>query len=673
MKSWIMLVALAFLAPEKSYATSKGKPALDRELYKLIEIEDHRDSDHPYLQDALSGKNPQLTSRALLALGRIGDPASAAAVAPFLQNQHTDIRLQAAFALGLIKNPESLKPLQDALIKETEGRVRAQIYSALGRLQLPDIIPILEKALSQEKNPGAQSGLAMGFCFLFLAADAPSWKVSAEALQILMNQLKSSTPLGVSAAWALARYKGDLASLPEKTLITALTETREPEAKAIALKALARYKTETTRQFLIPLLQQGESHNIGIEAASGLVGQTPTDDMIKALLQTAGRDLPHVRAAALTTLASFTNLDGAAQKTLQDMTKTQPSPWLQGKAYLALVPQLPQEQRLAVIQEGLKHLDVYVQRDVITLLPQLGAEGFNLLKEKAAHPSILIAGPAVTALHDLGPELMNDTLKAVMLEQLARHDSVLTSLVIDAAGKFGWKDALPRLIQAADERWQFDEYAVQENLMGALASFADPATLPLVEKTLQHPVRNVGIKAAEAYFKITGKNPEKPLPINNKVEEATPSLANMNKALESEIILETAKGRIRIVMSQDAPLTVTKVVQWAQKGFYNGLNFHRVVPHWVVQGGDPRGDGEGGEGLIRDEVSITPHLPYTLGIATAGKDTGSTQMFFNLGNNTRLDGAYTVFAQVIEGRDVVDRLELGDKIIKATVQPFRGS
>jgi cyclophilin family peptidyl-prolyl cis-trans isomerase len=76
--------------------------------------------------------------------------------------------------------------------------------------------------------------------------------------------------------------------------------------------------------------------------------------------------------------------------------------------------------------------------------------------------------------------------------------------------------------------------------------------------------------------------------------------------------------------------------------------------------------------MIRDEVSMAPHAPYSVGIATSGKDTGSTQMFFNLGDNTRLDGAYTVFAQVIDGRDVVDRLELGDRIIKATVQPFRG-
>ncbi|WP_141735619.1 HEAT repeat domain-containing protein [Oligoflexus tunisiensis] len=672
MKPWILLAALAFLAPGKSYATSKGKPALDSELYQLIEIEDQRDGRHPFLQEALKGKDPELAARALLALGRIGEPGAAPLVQPHLASSQATVRRHAAFALGLIKQAESLKPLQGRLARESQPAVRAELYAALGRLQVPEVLPILEAALQQEKHPVAQSGLAMGFCFLFLAADAKTWDVSPEALSLLMNQMKSQAPLGIAAAWALARYQGDISRLPEQALIAAITGAREPEARAIALKALARHKTENTARFLTQLLQEGESHNVRIEAAQSLAGQTPQDFVLKALLAAAGRDMTIVRAAALNTLATFQNLSGVVPQTLQAMTKSQPSPWLQGKAYLALAPQLPADARRTLILEGLQHPDVYVQREMITLLPQLDAEGLKILANKADNPSILIAGAALHVLRERGKDQMNDSLKAVMLKQLARHDPVITSIVMDAAGKFGWKDALPLLIKASEEKWALADYPVQENLMGALAQFQDPATLPLVEKYLQHPVRNVVVKAAEAWQNITGKPLEKPLPHNHRVDEATPALTDIQKALESEIILDTDKGRVRLVMLKDAPVTATKVVQWAQKGFYDGLNFHRVVPHWVVQGGDPRGDGEGGEGLIRDEVSMSPHLPYTVGIATAGKDTGSTQMFFNLGNNTRLDGAYTVFAQVIDGRDVVDRLELGDKIIKATVQPFRG-
>jgi cyclophilin family peptidyl-prolyl cis-trans isomerase/HEAT repeat protein len=672
MKPWILLAALAFLAPGKSYATSKGKPALDAQLYQLIEIEDQRNGRHPFLLEALKSQNPELKARALLALGRIGEPDAVVLVQPYLASPETNVRRHAAFALGLIKQAASLKPLQESLARETDPAVRAELYAALGRLQIPEVLPVLEAALQQEKHPMAQSGLGMGFCFLFLAADAKTWNVSPETLSLLMSHMKSAAPLGISAAWALARYQGELSQLPEQPLIAAISAAREPEARAIALKALARHKTESSARVLTQLLQEGESHNIRIEAAQGLSGQEPQEFMIKALLAAAAEDMTIVRAAALNTLATFQNLSGTVPQTLQTMTKNQPSPWLQGKAYLALAAQLPAPQKRTLILEGLKHPDVYVQREMITLLPQLGAEGLKILADKANDPSILISGAAMQALRELSKDDMNDSLKAVMLKQLARHDPVISSLVMDAAGKFGWKDALPQLIKAAEENWALADYAVQENFMGALAEFQDPATLPLVEKQLQHPVRNVVIKAAEAWQKITGKPLQKPLPHNNRVEEGTPSLASIRNALDSEIVLDTAKGRIRLVMLKDAPVTATKVVQWAQKGFYDGLNFHRVVPHWVVQGGDPRGDGEGGDGLIRDEVSMSPHLPYTVGIATAGKDTGSTQMFFNLGNNTRLDGAYTVFAQVIDGRDVVDRLELGDKIIKATVQPFRG-
>ncbi|HET9236014.1 MAG TPA: HEAT repeat domain-containing protein [Oligoflexus sp.] len=672
MKSWIVLSILAFLAPGKSYATSKGKPAGEADLYRLVEIEDHRNGRDPYLKEALAGKNPQLTARALLALGRIGEPEAAGLVAPFLKNAVADVRLHAAFALGLIKQPESLNVLDEAWGQEKDPKVRAQIFAALGRLQIPAALSVLEKALTQETHALAQSGLAMGFCFLFLAPDAASWPVSEATLATLSTQMKAAAPLGISAAWALARYKGDLNRLPEKELATAISEAREPEAKALALKALSRHKTPATAEVLKGILKNGESHNMRVEAASGLAGHTVEKGLIQSLLDAAGKDLAIVRAAALMTLATYQNLDAATQKSLEEMTRTQPSPWLQGKAYLALIPQLPADQRREVMLKGLAHPDVYVQREIIALLPQLGPEGLNILSRKASDPSILIAGAAVNTLRELDPEQMNDELKKVMLDQLSRHDPVISSTVIDAAGKFGWKDALPLLMQTADEKWSAADFSIQENLMGALISFNDPTTLPLIEKTLRHPVRNVVVKAAEAFAKVSGKPLGKALPVNNRVDEPTPALASIKKALDSEIVLETSKGTIRMVMLKEAPLTATKIVQWAQKGFYNALNFHRVVPHWVVQGGDPRGDGEGGDGMIRDEVSMAPHAPYTVGIATAGKDTGSTQMFFNLGDNTRLDGAYTVFAQVIDGRDVVDRLELGDTIIKATVQPFRG-
>ncbi len=120
-------------------------------------------------------------------------------------------------------------------------------------------------------------------------------------------------------------------------------------------------------------------------------------------------------------------------------------------------------------------------------------------------------------------------------------------------------------------------------------------------------------------------------------------------------------------MRGEAPLTATNFVHLVEDGFYDGIEFHRVEPAFVIQGGDPTGSGfEGSDALIREEISSLEHHRGTVGIATAGKDTGSSQFFVNDSTNLHLDGRYTIFADVVDGMDVVDRIEVGDEIMSAT-------
>jgi len=110
-------------------------------------------------------------------------------------------------------------------------------------------------------------------------------------------------------------------------------------------------------------------------------------------------------------------------------------------------------------------------------------------------------------------------------------------------------------------------------------------------------------------------------------------------------------------------------VKLAQKGFYDGLGFHRVVPNFVLQGGDPRGDGWGGPGYaIRSEYSFARFGRGMVGIASAGKDTEGCQFFITHLPTPHLDGRFTVFARVVDGFDVVDRLQVGDTIEKVTIE-----
>jgi len=127
-------------------------------------------------------------------------------------------------------------------------------------------------------------------------------------------------------------------------------------------------------------------------------------------------------------------------------------------------------------------------------------------------------------------------------------------------------------------------------------------------------------------------------------------------------IIESDKGNIVLeLFEKDAPNTVANFVKLINKGYYNGLKFHRVIPNFMVQGGCPVGNGTGGPGYaIKCEINPNKHLTGTLSMAHAGKDTGGSQFFITHSPQPHLDGVHTVFGQVIEGMDVVNAIRQGD-------------
>lgn len=137
-----------------------------------------------------------------------------------------------------------------------------------------------------------------------------------------------------------------------------------------------------------------------------------------------------------------------------------------------------------------------------------------------------------------------------------------------------------------------------------------------------------------------------------------------------DAIIETEKGDILIeLLPEAAPVTVSNFIHLASNAYYNNLTFHRVISDFVVQGGDPRGDGWGGPGYsIPCEYNDLPFERGTIGMATAGKDTGGSQFFICHSEQPHLNRRYTVFAKVINGMDVVDKIEINDKINKIVIQ-----
>lgn len=138
--------------------------------------------------------------------------------------------------------------------------------------------------------------------------------------------------------------------------------------------------------------------------------------------------------------------------------------------------------------------------------------------------------------------------------------------------------------------------------------------------------------------------------------------------------MHTGKGVMKIIFyEQDAPNTVKNFIDLAEKGFYNGTTFHRVIPDFVIQGGDPTGTGRGGPGYkIKCELNggNQYHDRGVLSMAHAGRDTGGSQFFIchSRRNTAHLDRNHTCFGKVVEGLEVIDLIRQGDKIEKIVVQ-----
>ncbi len=134
-------------------------------------------------------------------------------------------------------------------------------------------------------------------------------------------------------------------------------------------------------------------------------------------------------------------------------------------------------------------------------------------------------------------------------------------------------------------------------------------------------------------------------------------------------IMETAKGTIKLeLFDKDAPNTVKNFVDLAEKGFYDGLNFHRVIPNFMIQGGCPEGSGRGGPGYQIDcEINDNKHLAGTLSMAHAGRNTGGSQFFICHSPQPHLDKVHTTFGKT-EDLAVVNAIRQGDKIISVTIE-----
>jgi peptidyl-prolyl cis-trans isomerase B (cyclophilin B) len=155
-------------------------------------------------------------------------------------------------------------------------------------------------------------------------------------------------------------------------------------------------------------------------------------------------------------------------------------------------------------------------------------------------------------------------------------------------------------------------------------------------------------------------------------EYAAPPALTIDANRKYSATFDTSKGSIVCeLFAKDAPKTVNNFVFLARDGFYNGTVFHRVIADFMVQGGDPTASGRGGPGYrFEDETRNNPrkHKVGSLSMANAGPDTNGSQFFITHIATDWLDGKHTVFGQVTEGQDVVNKIKQGDQLKAVTIQ-----
>jgi cyclophilin family peptidyl-prolyl cis-trans isomerase len=346
---------------------------------------------------------------------------------------------------------------------------------------------------------------------------------------------------------------------------------------------------------------------------------------------------------------------------------TDASPGVRAEGFGALVRADPE--RFLFTLSGLDPDPHWTVRAAIaTALAELPAEPAAALLENMARDQDHRVLPAVLAAL---AKRNTPRAGAIALELLKAEDPVVRGAAAAAVAELKPAGAVEALQAAAVAAERDALYVARAGALLALVKFGQAAT-PALERALADKDWAVRLRASQLLAQL---DPARPTPgaIRPAPTRLDPGVYGSGEVIappvSTHVFIDTDKGTIQIELAVlDAPLTVRNFTELARAGYFNGVAVHRVVANFVVQDGDPRGDGEGAPGhTIRDELNQRPYLRGTVGMALDWADTGGSQFFITHSPQPHLDARYTVFGQVIAGMDVVDQLSRGDVIRRVRV------
>ncbi|MGD0037012.1 MAG: peptidylprolyl isomerase, partial [Bacteroidota bacterium] len=427
-----------------------------------------------------------------------------------------------------------------------------------------------------------------------------------------------------------------------------------------------------------------------------------TDKMLSKYLEYLSAKNDHIKIAALqafsaspSPLVEQSRITDSMRSTLRgianDITENEA---VRGEALVALGKYFPKELKSFYAWTADNQVISRLKAKLLEGISQkITKEHLTILRHNLNHESNRVAMAAWDFIRPmLNPAVINkldlDSNESIYLPKdifreaksaLAKNDMGITTIVAnlfaDTMVFSNFKNAgladqiIDEFISAFGKLTHNDDLEAKQVILQALGNMNNVHAVPFLERELSESERSIAAEAAESLRRITGKDYSNRLPqrtITSRTEEDWNLLESIKTNQRVRIV--TNRGEITLeLMKEQAPFTVLNFVKLIKKEFYNGLYIHRVVPDFVVQGGDPRGDGWGGPGYkMRTEISTANYERGSCGMASAGKDTEGSQFFITHISTPHLDGRYTIFAKVVKGMEVVDCLQIGD--IMKTIQ-----
>ena len=681
-------------------------------MLRLMRAEDERRWD-PNVSILLSAAYPITRKRAALALGRIGDERALPQLIETLRvDRDNDVRQMCAFAIGEIESTAGVDALIAVLDDTAQpGEVRARAVEALGKIGAV--------LLSNSAASGSQTALPK-------VEDKTLAKIRLSILDALRFESgrraapdRATILLGLTAA---LRVRPDAAG----PIIVKFLGHSDPRIVADALNTMARLRLKDNNAQVRQLLNNGDA--IVRANAARAIGAAEDKGAFDVLLSRALNDDDlRVRANAIRALGSLKDVRAveplvqrgnsliashsisASQNELLEITTSlgRLLPNTSNEKAVAFVRQMHKltkgeavevETAFARVAPGIFQNDPYraedsrpntnwrqvsrraqglaAIRDVITGAAT-GSAGDTALKDAQRELAVMLRRPGTPAL--AVPDILQayssykstDT-GAVALSRLRDSDVIVRATAAEVLGEQTPNETNTRALVAAlpvalrDMDLNDAALAVLDALAKQKSATANDAIKTALDSP-DHLIRRRAVALLKANGVGDFSNRIGMVKTRNTEADYLRAINRSGRKVTATVV--TSKGSFTIeFLPEAAPLTVDNFIQLARKGYFNGQTIPRVVPNFVVQAGDPRGDQNGGPGYqIRCEINEVPFDRAALGMALSGKDTGGSQWFVTHSPQPHLDGGYTVFGRVIRGMDVVDNIVRGDTIRRVIV------